>query len=69
MHRTNTTGKRNYPGFLRVRIKVIPALRYEGFDLSRYEIGRTYHVERRLADLLIQGGFAELEESNPAIRT
>jgi hypothetical protein len=68
MHREITTGKPNNSGFLRVRIRVIPALRYEGFDLSLYEIGRTYQVEPRLADLLIQRGLAELV-SNPAIRT
>jgi hypothetical protein len=61
MHQKVTTENRHHSGLSRVRIKVIPALRYEGFDLSRYEIGKTYHVERRLAELLIQRGFAELE--------
>jgi hypothetical protein len=65
MHRKVTTGKRNHSGLLRVRIKGIPALRYEGFDLSLYEVGSAYHVERRLADLLIDRGFAELERPQP----
>jgi hypothetical protein len=46
---------------LRVRIKTLPALRYEGFDLSSLQIGLIYDVERRLAELLIERGFAEPE--------
>lgn len=46
---------------LRVRMKVLPALRYEGFDLSSFQIGVAYSVERRLAELLIERGFAEPE--------
>jgi hypothetical protein len=69
MHREITTGKRNNSGFLRVRISTIPALRYEGFDLSLYEIGRTYDVEPGLADLLIQRGFAELVSSSAIRKT
>lgn len=44
---------------LRVRIKTLPALRYEGFDLSGFRLGHTYDVEPRLAELLIDGGCAE----------
>jgi hypothetical protein len=36
---------------LRVRMKVLPALRYEGFDLSSFQVGMVYEVERRLAEL------------------
>lgn len=42
-------------------MKVLPALRYEGFDLSSFQIGVAYSVERRLAELLIERGFAEPE--------
>lgn len=61
MYQNVTSKNRHHSGLFRVRIKVIPALRYEGFDLSIYEIGRTYDIEPRLANLLIQRGFAELE--------
>ena len=44
---------------LRIRIKALPALRYEGFDLAAYQVGETYDVERPLADLLIERGYAE----------
>jgi hypothetical protein len=44
---------------LRIRIKKLPALRYEGIDLSPYQVGQTYEVERRLAELLIERGYAE----------
>jgi hypothetical protein len=44
---------------LRIRIKTLPALRYEGFDLSSYQVGQTYEVERRLAELLIERGYAQ----------
>lgn len=44
---------------LRIRIRTLPALRYEGFDLSSYQAGRTYDVEARLAELLIERGYAE----------
>ena len=44
---------------LRIRIKTLPALRYEGFDLSSFQVGQTYEVERRLADLLMERGYAE----------
>lgn len=44
---------------LRIRINRLPALRYEGFDLSSYQVGQTYEVERRLADLLVERGYAE----------
>jgi hypothetical protein len=44
---------------LRIRMKTLPALRYEGFDLSPFQTGLTYEVERRLAELLIERGFAE----------
>lgn len=44
---------------LRIRIKTLPALRYEGFDLSSFQAGQTYEVERRLAELLIERGYAE----------
>ena len=67
MHRKTTAGRRN-PDTLRVRITGIPALRYEGFDLSLYEIGGTYDVERHLAYLLIQRGFAELNIRRSDIR-
>jgi len=46
---------------VRIRIKKLPALRYEGFDLSSFQIGVTYEVERRLAELLIERGLAEPE--------
>lgn len=42
-------------------MKTLPALRYEGFDLSSYQVGQTYDVDRRLAELLIEGGYAEPE--------
>lgn len=44
---------------LRIRIKRLPALRYEGFDLSSFQVGQTYKVARRLADLLMERGYAE----------
>jgi len=44
---------------LRIRIKTLPALRYEGIDLSSYHVGQTYEVERRLAELLVEKGYAE----------
>lgn len=44
---------------LRIRIRTLPALRYEGFDLSSYHAGQTYDVEARLAQLLIERGYAE----------
>lgn len=44
---------------LRIRILTLPALRYEGFDLSAYQVGQTYEVERRLAELLMERGYAE----------
>ena len=44
---------------LRIRIKTLPALRYEGFDLSPYQAGQTYEVEARLAELLMERGYAE----------
>jgi hypothetical protein len=44
---------------LRIRIITLPALRYEGFDLSSYQVGRTYDVGRRLAELLVERGHAE----------
>ena len=44
---------------LRIRIKTLPALRYEGIDLASYQVGQTYDVERRLAELLIESGHAE----------
>lgn len=34
---------------MRIRIETLPALRYEGFDLSSCQVGQTYEVERRLA--------------------
>jgi hypothetical protein len=40
----------------------LPALRYEGFDLSSYQVGRTYEVEQRLAELLMDRGYAEPDE-------
>ena len=43
---------------LRIRIRTLPALRYEGFDLSSYQVGQTYEVERRLAELLMERGYA-----------
>lgn len=43
----------------RIRIKTLPALHYEGFDLSSFRIGDAYDVEQRLADLLIERGHAE----------
>ena len=48
-----------HPYTLRIRIKTLPALRYEGIDLSSYQVGQTYDVERRLAELLIESGHAE----------
>jgi hypothetical protein len=44
---------------LRIRIKTLPALQYEGFDLSSFQFGHTYEVERRLAELLVERGYAE----------
>jgi len=44
---------------LRIRIRKLPALHYEGIDLSFYRIGRTYEVDRRVAELLIENGHAE----------
>jgi hypothetical protein len=65
--RTFRRGRRNIhqdnPYTLRIRIKTLPALRYEGFDLSSYRVGQTYEVERRLAELLMERGYAE-----PAMR-
>jgi hypothetical protein len=46
---------------LRVRIDSVPALRYEGFDLSPYEAGRVYEVDALLARLLIAHGYARPE--------
>jgi hypothetical protein len=45
----------------RVRIVKVPALRYEGIDLSPYRVGQAYDVDRRLADLLINLGYATSE--------
>jgi hypothetical protein len=43
-----------------VRIKRLPQERYlEGFDLSRYEIGKIYEVGARLAELLVILGYAD----------
>jgi hypothetical protein len=53
---------------LRVRMKVLPALRYEGFDLSSFQIGVVYEVERRLAELLIERNFAEPETQPDSTR-
>jgi hypothetical protein len=47
------------PDRLRIRVKIIPALRYEGFDLSSLRVGHIYDLEHRLAELLIDSGFAE----------
>ncbi|HEY5616410.1 MAG TPA: hypothetical protein VIK60_00615 [Vicinamibacterales bacterium] len=44
---------------MRIRIKTLPALRYEGFDLSSFQVGHTYEVEQRLAELLVTMGYAE----------
>lgn len=44
---------------LRIRIQKLPALRYEGIDLSSYQVGQTYEVERPLAELLVERGYAE----------
>lgn len=49
---------------LRIRIRKLPALRYEGIDLSSYQVGQTYEVERRLAVLLIERGYAEQDSSS-----
>lgn len=54
---------------VRIRIRTLPALRYEGFDLSSYQVGQTYEVEGRLADLLVERGYAEPEacsDNDPA---
>lgn len=48
-----------HPYTLCIRIKKLPALRYEGIDLSSYQVGQTYEVERRLAGLLMERGCAE----------
>jgi hypothetical protein len=40
-------------------VTTLPALRYEGFDLSSFRAGSIYEVEQRLAELLIERGFAE----------
>ena len=44
---------------LQIRVMTLPALRYEGFDLSSLRVGNTYEMEHRLAALLIERGFAE----------
>jgi hypothetical protein len=44
---------------LPIRIRKLPALRYEGIDLSSYQVGHTYEVERHLAELLMDRGYAE----------
>jgi hypothetical protein len=40
-------------------VRTLPALRYEGFDLSHLRAGDIYEVEQQLAELLIERGFAE----------
>ena len=44
---------------MRIRIRTVPALLYEGFDLSSFRAGNLYQVEERLAELLIERGFAK----------
>ena len=53
---------------LRIRIRTIPALRYEGFNLSSYQVGETYEVDERLAELLLEHGYAERATAEPACR-
>lgn len=59
--RTRRQAHRGNSRTVRIRIKTLPALRYEGFDLSSYQVGQTYEVEGRLADLLVERGYAEPE--------
>lgn len=47
---------------LRIRITRLPTERFlEGFDLSRYEVGQTYDVGPRLAELMIVMDYAAPE--------
>lgn len=52
---------RTHSDTLCIRIRTLPALRYEGFDLSSYQIGQTYEVDGRLAKMLVERGYAEPE--------
>jgi hypothetical protein len=46
---------------MRIRItKPPPAPLMDGFDVARFQFGRTYHVNARLGRYLILAGYGEL---------
>jgi len=50
---------------LEIRIVKTPPPSFEGFDTSRFELGRVYDVNSPLCDLLVTSGYA-VENVKPA---